>query len=188
MKTLRSFNRPAFVLCGLLACAPIVLVGCGGGSTTSTPPLPANYAPNADLIYSGVSIPNNAYTARVLTLSRDRAGNLNGVLVTSANGTRNLELSGINRIVNVETERRFDVFLEAPAGQNFAVGQRYPLSFGTRNNILIRQSNPNGDRLWQSEGGVAVVTAVGSNSIQLNLVTSENRRMERPRRVLIRSS
>lgn len=71
--------------------------------------------------------------------------------------------------MNVETERRFDAFSEAPAGQRFAVGQRYLLQFGARNNILIRQSNPNGDRLWQSEGGVAVVTAASSNAIQLNL-------------------
>ena len=170
MKTFRSFPRPALALCGLLACAPILVAGCGGGSTTSTPSLSANYTPGADLIYSSVSIPNNAYTARVQTLSRDGANNLKSVLVTAMDGTQNVELSGINRIVNVETERRFDVFLEAPSGQSFAVGQQYPLSFGTRNNILIRQSNPNGDRLWQSEGGVAVVTAVSSNSISLNLI------------------
>lgn len=168
MKTFHSFQRPALFLCGLLACAPIFIGGCGGAST-STPQLPAGYAPNANLIYSAVSVPNNAFTARVTTLSTTGANNLRGVLVTAGDGTQNVELSGINRIVNVPTERRFDVFLEAPGGQAFAVGQRYPLAFGTRNNILIRQSNPNGDRLWQSEGGVATVVAVGSDSISLNL-------------------
>lgn len=171
MKFLFHFRRPLHVLPLLcaLACAPIAFSGCGGAST-STPALPTNYAPAADLTYSAVSVPNNAYTARVQNLSKSGANNLNGVLITAATGTQNVEFSGINRILNVETERRFDVFLEAPASQRFAVGQRYPLSFGTRNNILIRQSNPNGDRLWQSEGGVAVVTAVSSNSIELNLI------------------
>ena len=160
--------RAALMMCGLFACAPILVAGCGGAST-STPPLPANYRANADLIYSAVSVPSNAYTARVQSLSTSGANNLNGVLVTSSGGTQNVEFSGINRIVNVPTERRFDVFLEAPAGQSFAVGQRYPLAFGTRNNILIRQSNVNGDRLWQSEGGVATVAAVSSDAISLNL-------------------
>ena len=155
------------MLCGLLACAPILVGGCGGAAT-STPQLPANYAPNADLVYSSVSTNSNAYAARVTGLSTSGTNNLNGSLVTSG-GTQNVELSGINRIVNVPTERRFDVFLEAPAGQSFAVGQRYALAFGTRNNILIRQSNVNGDRLWQSDGGVATVTAVSSNAIQLSL-------------------
>ena len=168
MKNLRYFIR-SLALFGALA-APIIVAGCGGAAT-STPPLPANYAPRADLEYSNVSAQTNAYTVRVQSLSASGANNLNGSIVTSA-GTQNLELSGINRIINVATERRFDVFLEAPSGQSFAVGQTYPLQFGTRNNILIRQSNLNGDRLWQSEGGVATVVAVSSNSISLNLTNA----------------
>ncbi len=159
--------RPALLLCGLLACAPIVVGGCGGGST-STPTLPDNYAPSADLIYSSLSFPNNAYAARVTSLSSSGTNTLKGSLITNG-GTQNVEFSGVNRVVNVSVERRFDVFLEAPSGQGFAVGQRYPLAFGTRNNILIRQSDPNGDRLWQSDGGVATVAAVSSNGIRLNL-------------------
>lgn len=168
MKTLLTFHR-SLALFGALA-APIIVAGCGGGSSTSTPALPANYQPNADLLYSAVSSQSNAYFAPVTTLSTSSANNLNGVLVTASDGTQNLEFSGINRIVNVPTERRFDVFLEAPAGQRFAVGQNYPLAFGTRNNILIRQSNPNGDRLWQSESGVARVTAITSDSVELRLI------------------
>lgn len=167
MKNFRPFQR-ALWLMAALACAPIVVAGCGGGST-STPSLPTNYRPTADLTYSAVSAQSNAYTARITALETSGANNLNGVLTTGSDGTQNLELSGINRIVNVPTVRRFDVFLEAPANQGFAVGQTFPLSFGTRNNILIRQSNPNGDRLWQSAGGVATVTATARDSIQLRL-------------------
>ena len=169
MNTPAPFKR-ALALCGLLACAPVLVGGCGGAST-STPRLPDNYAPNADLIYSALSFPNNAYADRVTGLSANGSNTLNSSLFTNG-GTGNVEFSGINRVVNVPTERRFDVFLEAPAGQGFAVGQRYPLQFGTRNNILIRQSNVNGDRLWQSEGGVATVVGVSSNSIQLNLTNA----------------
>ena len=167
MKISSIFVRPTLLLFGALACAPILIGGCGGA--TSTPALPSGYAPNADLTYAAVSPQSNAYTARVTALETSGANNLNGSILTGGDGTSNLELSGINRIVNVTTERRFDVFLESPAGQGFVVGQRYPLAFGTRNNILVRQSNPNGDRLWQSDGGVATITSVSSNSIQLSL-------------------
>lgn len=167
MKTLR-YLRLSLALFGALA-APNLIAGCGGGSATSTPPLPTNYSPNADLIYSAVSAQSNAYTVRVTTLSSTGANNLNGSFLANG-GTQNVEFSGINRIVNVPTERRFDVFLEAPAGESFAVGQIFPLAFGTRNNILVRQSNPNGDRLWQSESGVARVTSVSANSIELLLI------------------
>ena len=175
MKILRSFSlrffpRRALLLGVLLACAPILGAGCGGGSTTSTPPLPANYAPNADLTYSAISTPNNAYTARVQTLSTTGAGNLNGVLVSAGDGSQNVKLSGINRIAGVTTERRFDLFLASPAGQSFVVGQRFSLKFGTRNNIFIRQSDPNGDRLWQSGGGVAEVTAISSDALEVKLI------------------
>lgn len=167
MKNFNSFKRSALTLCGLLACAPVFVAGCGGAAT-STPSLPANYLPNADLTYSAISTPNNAYAARITTLSTTGSNNLNSSLTTNS-GTSNVEFSGINRIAGVPTERRFDVFLESPAGQSFAVGQRYALAFGTHNNILIRQSDPNGDRLWQSAGGVATVVGIGANSIQLNL-------------------
>ena len=169
MNTTRFFRRPTLALCllGALASAPLFIAGCGGASVSS-PTLPAGYTAQADLIYSAVSQPNNALTLPVTSLATD-SGNLIGSLTTSSQGTQNVEFSGINRLINVETTRRFDVFLEAPAGQGFAVGQSYPLSFGTRNTILIRQSNPNGDRLWQSDGGTATVTSVGTNAISLRL-------------------
>lgn len=170
MKILRPFPYSALCIIGALACAP--LVGGCGGAATSTPSLPANYLPSADLTYSAVSTLNNVYAARVTTLATSGANNLNGVLVTASDGTQNVELSGINRIAGVSTERRFDVFLESSAGRGFEIGKAYPLAFGTRNNILIRQSNPNGERLWQSGGGVAVVTALASDSITLNLTNA----------------
>ena len=170
MKTTRLFSRPSLALCLLsaLAAAPMLVAGCGGA--TSAPALPSGYRPNADLIYSAVSPNSNAYTARVTGLTTTSASNLRGSLTTGSDGTQNLELSGINRIVNVPTERRFEVVLESSAGQSFVAGQVFPLAFGTRNNILIRQSNPNGERLWQSEGGAAQVITVDADRIQLRLI------------------
>ena len=172
MKTTRFSSRPGLALCllGALAAAPMLVAGCGGA--TSAPALPSGYRPNADLIYSAVSPNSNAYTARVTGLTTTNANNLRGSLATGGDGTQNLELSGINRIVNVPTERRFEVVLESSAGQSFVAGQIFPLAFGTRNNILIRQSNPNGERLWVSDGGLATVTAVSRNSISLSLTNA----------------
>ena len=166
MKTLQLCQRSLILLSALAA--PVVAAGCGGAAT-STPALPANYRPTADLFYSAVSPQSNADTSRVTTLATSGSSNLNSVVVTASDGTQNLEFSGINRVDGSNVERRFDVYLEAPAGENFAFGQIFPLAFGTRDNIFVRQSSANGDRLWQSAGGVATVTATSPGSIALTL-------------------
>ena len=153
---------------GALVPASLGIVGCGGGST-ARPVLPANYRAAANLVYSSVSNGSNAYTARVESLDTTD-GNFVAVFTKRPNnGTQNLEFGAVNRIAGVATQRRFEVALESPSGAPFQVGQSIALALGSRNTVLIRQNNPNGDRIWISDGGTAIVTATGANSIALQL-------------------
>ena len=174
MKQTSFFLRPMSRLAVLSALAPTALAvslalgGCGGGSSV-TLPTPANYRLAATLDYSAVSQNSNAFIARVETLSTT-GGNFSGELVNRA-GAQNANFSGINRIVNNPNERFFSVQLASPAGRPFVVGQVIPLALGTQSNILLRQSNVNfnGDRIWNSDGGTATVTAIGADSIAVRL-------------------
>lgn len=142
--------------------------GCGGGSSGSSNS--SNYQLAATLDYSQVSTGSNAFTARIATL--DTAGsNFSGAISTGAN-QQSVNFSGINRIVGNTTERRIIVQLASPSGRRFAVGQEIPLAVGTQSTILLRQSssgNTPGDRIWNSDGGTATVTAIGADSISLRL-------------------
>ena len=169
MKSFQHFARRALLL-SLLSSVPVAMVagGCGGGQSGS--PISSNYKLAATLDYSAVSSGSNAFTARIETL--DTAGNnFSGTLLTRGN-QQNATFSGINRIVNNTTERRLYVQLASPGGSKFAVGQEIPLAVGTQSTILLRQSNTGntpGDRIWNSDGGTATVTAIGADSISLRL-------------------
>ena len=166
MKLSRTYR--IFALLSALLPASVYVAGCGGGSAPQLPS-PANYVADADLVYFGVPQNSNAYTADVASLATS-GGNFTGEFV-NRNNEQNLTFSGVNRIVNVATERRFVVQLASPAGQPFQSGQIIPLALGTQSNILLRQSNANiaGDRIWTTDGGTATVTAIGADSIALRL-------------------
>ena len=171
MKSLSPFARRALLFSMLGAAVPAALVagGCGGGS--SGLPISTNYKLAATLDYSAVSQNSNAFTVRIENFDTS-SSTFSGVLLNRG-GQQNATFSGVNRIVNTVTERRLYVQLASPSGSKFAVGQEIPLKLGTQSNILLRQNNTDnstgGDRIWNSDGGTATVTAIGSDSISLRL-------------------
>ena len=167
MKTSRILGRLA--LLGALVPATVTSFGCGGGGTTVTPS-PTNYRLSATLDYSAVSTNSNAFTVRIVPAETSSA-NFAGEITNRAGG-QNVAFGGLNRIVNTPTQRSFSAQLASPAGQPFVVGQIIPLALGTQSNILLRQSSsnfPNADRIWNSDGGTATVTSVGTDSIAVRL-------------------
>lgn len=172
MKPLSHFARYALLYSMIGAAVPATLLagGCGGGQSGGIPN-PSSYKLAATLTYSGISQNSNAFVARIDGFDTTRDDS-NGELSVLGNQQK-LALSGVNRIVNNTTERRLTLELASPSGRKFEVGQVIPLALGTSSNILLRQSVANtgvgGDRIWNSDGGSAVITSIGPDSIGLRL-------------------
>lgn len=171
MNKLRHRGRlaPISSLLGALLPAAVLLAGCGGGSSNISPSL-TNYRLAGTLDYSFVSSDSNALTTRIESFDTS-ASNFNGELVTRS-GAQTVMFSGVNRLINNPTQRRFTVQLAASGGGGFAVGQVIPLALGTSSNIVLSQNtsnNPGTNRVWNSDGGTATVTSIGADSIALRL-------------------